>query len=86
MKTLKPARSKGIDNKKFFDPYHNNKAHQDCDKKKPVCCCGYELIIESDGTYRCTGGNHRYLMGLGDIIKDKFGNVWLKKPEDNPNE
>jgi len=43
------------------------------------CCCGYELIKQDENTYRCTGGNHVYALDEGDITRDKFGNVFLRK-------
>ena len=53
---------------------------------KMVCCCGYELLKESDDTFRCSGGNHRYKVNMGDVFYDKFGNLLFKKPiEDNKN-
>lgn len=85
MKELKPVLPKIIDGKRYFNPYNNK-----FKSKKPVCICGYELIQEDERTFKCSGGNHRYIMDKEDIIKDKFGQIWIKKPvnpgENNKNE
>lgn len=44
------------------------------------CCCGFELVQESEDTYRCIGGNHRYMISKGEVIIDKFGRIMLKMP------
>lgn len=64
--------------KKSFDP-------MSIDGMTPRCVCGYELIKETEDTFRCAGGGHRYRMSEGEVEFDKFGNVLLKMPEDNKN-
>lgn len=51
------------------------------DGKTPRCICGYELKKESEDTFRCTGGNHRYTIKAGSLFIDKFGNVFIKSPK-----
>ena len=63
-----------------FDPLRGG------DGTKMVCRCGYELIKEDDGGYRCTGGSHKYNISEGDVLQDKFGNITLMFPEDGANE
>lgn len=43
------------------------------------CSCGRELIQLDDDTYKCPGGYPIYRFDEGDVIKDKFGNLYLKK-------
>jgi len=94
MTLLKPKKLSVIDGTHYFNPYENKHARKGIalndhgfnkgnNGKIPVCVCGYELLKESENTFKCAGGNHRYIMELGDIIKDKFGGIWLKKPEEN---
>ena len=80
MKNLKPVKPAVIDGFEFFDPYDNKH-----NKKFPVCVCGFELIKEDQNIYKCRGGKHRYIMDAGDVIKDKFGKLWFKKPENSEN-
>lgn len=63
----------------FFDPSNNRHTKVN---KTMVCCCGYELIKESETTYRCTGGSHRYNLAEGDVIKDKTGKLLFRVPGD----
>lgn len=51
-----------------------------------VCCCGFELIKQDEDTYRCSGGNHVYRFSEGSAMKDKFGNLLLKKDLPNSEE
>lgn len=67
--------------KGFFDPMTAKPNNGTPVGIKPVCCCGYELIKESEDTFRCTGGNHRYRMSEGEVVYDKFGTPLIKLPE-----
>jgi hypothetical protein len=71
--------SNGDNYDKYFDPANKNNYKRDA-KVHFVCCCGYELIKESETTWRCSGGSHRYNMQAGDVVKDKFGNFLFKVP------
>ena len=76
MKKIEPVRSVAFNEREdFYDPYCQENG-------KLICCCGFELVKESEDTYRCTGGNHRYVISEGDVIMDKFGNIMLKLKED----
>ena len=71
MKDIKPARSKAHNERTdWWNPDIEGDG-------KLVCCCGYELVKESEDTYRCTGGNHRYNFNDDDVMIDKFGNVLI---------
>ena len=77
MRKIKPVTKVGdIKSGIFFNPYEK-------DGIKPRCICGYELFKESNDTWRCSGGNHRYFISQGDVLYDKYGNVLLKKPLPN---
>jgi len=76
MEEIKPVKPEKIDGVKYWNPEENK-----YNLKYPVCVCGFELVKESENTYRCTGEHHRYIMQHGDFIFDKFGKVWLKKPD-----
>jgi len=81
MKELKPTLPQKMNNKRYFDPFKNEHG-----EKFPVCCCGFELIKQDDNIWECTGGSsHRYIMDFGDMVKDKFGNLLFKVPEDQQN-
>lgn len=77
MKQIKPDRNKA-DNEyeDWFDPNY-------MEDGVLRCCCGYELKKESEDTYRCTGGNHRYIISDGDVTTDKFGNILIKLKQEN---
>lgn len=50
------------------------------------CSCGAELIKNDDQSYVCTGGYPIYRPQDGDIIKDKWGNVYFRqKPHGDEN-
>lgn len=79
MKKIEPARSVAQNEEKdFFDPNYSGDGVL-------KCCCGYELIKESEDTYRCAGGNHRYHISEGDVIMDKFGRIMIKLKGDQGN-
>ena len=74
MKKIKPrAENENVD---WFDPNYEGDGIL-------RCCCGYELKKESEDTYRCTGGNHRYSINEGEVFIDKFGNVMIKLKQEN---
>ena len=80
MKTIKPARTKAENESvDWFDPNYGEDGIL-------RCCCGFELIKESEDTYRCIGGNHRYRFSDGSVIIDKFGNVMIKLTQEEENE
>ena len=74
MKEIKPDKGFLKDHDRFFDTMKLGRGYA-------TCCCGYELIKESEDTYRCTGGNHRYHVSQGEVVFDKYGGILLKKPE-----
>lgn len=85
MKNIKPVSNcDDGDDGSFFNPA-TQKPNSNNPYAKLCCCCGYELIKESDGTFRCTGGNHRYLISEGEVCFDKFGNTLLKLPQGENN-
>lgn len=43
------------------------------------CPNGFELIKRDENTWECTGGAHEYRMDEGDMIKDKFGKISIRK-------
>jgi hypothetical protein len=45
------------------------------------CSCGRPLVKLEDGRYQCSYGYPSFDMSTGDIMIDKFGNIWLKKKE-----
>ena len=45
---------------------------------KMRCSCGRELVKVDDNTYKCSYGYPLYRMDMGDIIKDKFGNLLFR--------
>ena len=70
------------DSGQWFDPYNSKDAHGRIgDGVTPRCICGYTLHKESEDTWRCAGGNHRYTVKEGTLFIDKFGNVWIKSPK-----
>jgi len=81
MEELKPVSKFGDDNAQFFDPMTGKPNDGSPVGSKAVCVCGYELLEESDGTFRCAGGNHRYLQENMDWMKDKFGNILIRIPQ-----
>lgn len=42
------------------------------------CSCGGELIKLDEHSYKCSGGYPIFRPGDGEIIQDKFGNIYLK--------
>ncbi len=86
MENIKPKTKHGLDESggQFFDPMavtRDNLGRPSVGV--PRCCCGFELIKESEDTWRCTGGNHRYRMREGEVMVDKFGTILLKVPVDS---
>ena len=76
-KEIKPARNIAFNERKdWFDPNYGGDGVL-------RCCCGFELVKESEDTYRCTGGNHRYSISEEDVFIDKFGNVMIKLKQEN---
>jgi hypothetical protein len=71
-----------------FDPFSIDR-DENGNKVKPGitprCICGFELIKESEDTWRCVGGSHRYRISEGECSFDKFGNLLLKIPKDSNN-
>jgi len=47
------------------------------------CPCDFEIVKVDDNTWQCVGGGHRYHMDEGEMIKDKFGNMMLKKKDEH---
>ncbi len=47
------------------------------------CYCGAALNQIDETTYKCPEGNIYFRMELGDIFKDKFGNVYLQRKGDH---
>ena len=46
---------------------------------KMRCPNGYELLKQDDmGSYRCSGGAHRYQIPPDKLEQDKFGNLYIK--------
>lgn len=43
-----------------------------------TCSCGRELIQVDEDTYRCAGGYPYYRFSEDEVMKDKFGNLFLK--------
>lgn len=43
------------------------------------CSCGRDLIQMDEDTYRCAAGLPIYKFSQGTIVKDKFGNLLIKK-------
>lgn len=84
MKEIKFKGLCGEEGKNYFNPYTAKNNGSNSPGVKMFCVCGYELIKESENTYKCTGGNHRYIIQDGDIILDKYGNILLKIPENKP--
>ena len=39
------------------------------------------LIKQDEKSYRCTGGSHVYNLDDSTMVRDKFGNAYIKKPE-----
>ena len=75
MKDIKPSRTKAHNEREdWFNPDVEGNG-------KLVCCCGFELTKESEDTYRCSGGNHRYNFNDDDVMVDKFGNILMLPKE-----
>ena len=46
---------------------------------KMRCSCGRQLVKIDDKTYKCEYGYPMYRFDEGEVMKDKFGNLLLKR-------
>lgn len=75
MKEFKPTNSHAANKSSDFVPIYASNVGSGM-----VCCCGYELLKESENTLRCSGGGHQYkLPDKSAFAYDKFGNVLLEQ-------
>jgi hypothetical protein len=88
MKEIKPDTSflKAENDTSFFNPYSVSPVDGRGGDGVMRCICGYELLKADGDVYKCSGGNHRYLVGSSKLVYDKFGNpsILLPKPTSNP--
>lgn len=88
MKKIEAVDIYSYSDKTHFDPY-SQPLHGDREAPEgvPVCVCGFELVPEDTNgkgiRMRCSGGNHVYNFDDPEaVVKDKFGSLMLKIPED----
>lgn len=65
--------------RKESEPYANDGyVPVKCEDGVIRCSCGRELVKLDESTYRCAAGGPMYRFDAGGIIKDKFGNLFMK--------
>ena len=49
------------------------------------CSCGRPLVRLSKGVWQCEYGFPRYSIDEDEVMMDKFGNIYLKEKNHDPN-
>ncbi len=47
------------------------------------CPCSYVIVKVDKNVWRCEGGGHEYRMDESEVIKNKMGEIMLKKKEEH---
>lgn len=50
------------------------------------CPCNYVIVKIDENTWQCEGGGHKYQMDEGELIKNKNGEMMIKKKDEHMKE